>query len=59
MVYVTNFQDMREEYKDVLRLRNYDTKWIDLYLAEFDEIVEKQLWNILDPLMQSCNIQLI
>lgn len=59
MIYVTNFQDMREEYKDVLRLRNYDTKWINLYLAEFDEIVEKQLWDILDSLMESCNIQLI
>ena len=55
---MNNFQEMREQYKEVLRLRNYDTEWINAYLAEFDEIVSKQLWDILVPLMESCDIQI-
>ena len=54
---MNNFQEMREQYKDVLRLRNYNDEWINIYLAEFDEIVSKRLWDILDPLMESCNIE--
>lgn len=55
---MNDFQKMREQYKDVLRLRNYNDEWINAYLTEFDEIVAKQLWDILDPLMESCNIEL-
>jgi len=55
---MNDFQEMREQYKDVLRLRNYNDEWINAYLAEFDEIVAKQLWDILDPLMESCNIDI-
>ena len=54
---MNNFQEMREQYKDVLRLRNYNDEWINIYLIEFDEIVSKQLWDILAPLMESCNIE--
>ena len=54
---MNDFQEMREQYKDVLRLRNYDDEWINIYLTEFDEIVSKQLWDILVPLMESCNIE--
>lgn len=54
---MNNFQEMREQYKDVLRLRNYNDEWINIYLAEFDEIVSKQLWDIFAPLMESCNIE--
>jgi len=54
---MNDFQEMREQYKDILRLRNYNTEWINAYLTEFDEIVSKQLWDILDPLMESCNIE--
>lgn len=54
---MNDFQEMREQYKDILRLRNYNTEWINAYLIEFDEIVSKQLWDILAPLMESCNIE--
>lgn len=54
---MNDFQEMREQYKEVLRLRNYDDEWINIYLAEFDEIVLKQLWDIFAPLMESCNIE--
>lgn len=54
---MNNFQEMREQYKEVLRLRNYDDEWINIYLAEFDEIVSKQLWDIFSPLMENCNIE--
>ena len=54
---MNDFQEMREQYKDILRLRNYDTEWINVYLTEFDEIVSKQLWDILAPLMESYNIE--
>jgi len=53
---MNDFQEMREQYKDILRLRNYNTEWINAYLTEFDEIVSKQLWDILAALMESCNI---
>ena len=53
---MNDFQEMREQYKDILRLRNYDTEWINVYLIEFDEIVSKQQWDILAALMESCNI---
>jgi len=55
---MNDFQEMREQYKEILRLRNYNTEWINTYLTEFDEIVSKQLWDILVPLMESCNIQI-
>ena len=54
---MNDFQEMREQYKEVLRLRNYNDEWINAYLAEFDEIVAKQLWDILEPLMESCYIK--
>lgn len=54
---MNNFREMREQYEDVLRMRNYNTEWIKAYLAEFDNIVSKQLWDILAPLMESCNIE--
>ena len=54
---MNDFQEMREQYKEILRLRNYNTEWINIYLAEFDEIVSKQLWDIFAPLMESCNIE--
>jgi len=53
---MNDFQEMREQYKEVLRLRNYNTEWINAYLVEFDEIVSKQLWDIFAALMESCNI---
>lgn len=55
---MNDFQEMREQYKEILRLRNYNTEWINAYLIEFDEIVSKQLWDILVPLMENCNIQI-
>ena len=55
---MNDFQEMREQYKEILRLRNYNTEWINAYLTEFDEIVSKQLWDILVPLMETCNIQI-
>jgi len=54
---MNDFQEMREQYKEILRLRNYNDEWINIYLAEFDEIVSKQLWDIFAPLMESCNIE--
>jgi len=55
---MNDFQEMREQYKDILRLRNYNDEWMNTYLTEFDEIVSKQLWDILNSLMESCNIEL-
>ena len=54
---MNDFQEIREQYKEVLRLRNYNDEWINAYLTEFDKIVVKQLWDILAPLMESCNIE--
>ena len=54
---MNDFQEMREQYKEILRWRNYNDEWINIYLAEFDEIVSKQLWDIFAPLMESCNIE--
>lgn len=54
---MNDFQEMREQYKEILRLRNYNTEWINTYLTEFDEIVSKQLWDIFAALMESCSIE--
>ena len=54
-----DFQVMREEYEDVLRMRNFDTFWINKYLNQFDEMVVENRTDEIVALMESINIKLI
>lgn len=54
-----DYKEMRAEYKDVLRMRNYNNIWIDLLLEDFDNLIRAQRWDALTLLMKDIDVELV
>ena len=54
-----DYKEMRAEYKDVLRIRNYNNIWIDLLLEDFDNLIRTQRWDALTLLMKDIGVELV
>lgn len=59
IININDFASMRAEYQDELRLRNYDNKWIEFYLAKFDQMVINHRINDIVILMKNIGVQLV
>lgn len=58
-VLYNDYKEMRAEYKDVLRMRNYNSIWIDLLLEDFDNLIRSQRWDALTLLMKDIGVELV
>lgn len=58
-VLYNDYKEMRAEYKDVLRMRNYNSIWIDLLLEDFDNLIRTQRWDALTLLMKDIGVELV
>ena len=58
-IYIYDFNGMRAHYKDYLRSKNYDDKYIRHYLNIFDENRYEEDYNWIYELMESIGVILV
>ena len=56
---VNDFQEMRNFYIDMLRLRNYNDEFYYALLSEFDKAVSEKDMNKIVKIMGTVNVELI